>query len=94
MSPEAEAGYEGIKLDLGLDVAELLESRGILQSEVKMVIHDAEGSGVKLYEPDGDRSLAKKQIGDTTYFVVYEPAPDTAFEVVTAYCCKSTIVEE
>ena len=86
--------YEGIKLDLDSDVTDLIESRGILENEVKMVIHDAEASGVKLYEPDGEHSLAKKLIGDTTYFVVYRPGSDAAFEVMTAYCCKSTIVEE
>ncbi len=94
MSPNTDIGYEGINLDLSTEVIDLMESRGILQNEVKMVIHDAEASGVKLYEPDGDHFLAKKLIGDTTYFVEYRLASDATFEVITSYCCKSTIVEE
>ena len=94
MSPEIDVGYKGIKLDLSTKVIDLMESRGILKDEVKMVIHNAEVSEDKLYQPDSDRCLAKKRILDTTYFVEYRPAPDDAFEVVTAYCCKTEIVED
>ena len=86
--------YDEIKLELSSEVTELMESRGILEKEIKMVIHEAEANGVKLYDPDGDHSLAKKCIGDVTYFVEYRPASDAAFEVVTTYCFKSTIVED
>ena len=86
--------YEKIELVLGPDLIQLIESRGILQNELKMVIHEAEETGVKLFEPDGDKFLAKKRMADTTYFVVYKPVSDSAFEVETAYCCKTEIVEE
>ena len=85
---------ENIKLDLNTEITDLLESRGILEKEVKMVIHTAEDKGEKLYEPEGDHFLAKKRIGDVTYFVEYRPTAEDTFEVITAYCCKSTIEEE
>jgi len=91
MSPDT---YEEVELDMSSEVTSLMEERGILENEVKMVIHEAEASGVKLYDPDGDHSLAKKRIGDVTYFVEYRPASDATFEVVTTYCFKSTIVED
>lgn len=94
MAPGISEEYDGIELVLGTDVIDLMESRGILQNEVKMVIHEAETTDVKLYEPDGDRFLAKKRIADTTYFVVYKPVSDSAFEVETTYCCKTEIVED
>lgn len=94
MLSDMNADYENIKLDLKAEVADLMESRGILEKEVKMVIHEAENSGEKLYEPDEDHFLAKKRIGDVTYFVEYRMTPEQIFEVVTAYCCKSMIVEE
>jgi hypothetical protein len=86
--------YEKIELVLGTDMTQLMESRGILPDEVKMVIHEAEATGVKLVDPDSNMSLAKKRIADTTYFVVYKPTSDSAFEVETTYCCKTEIVEE
>lgn len=94
MAPDSNVDYENIKLNLNSEITKLIESRGILENEIRMVIQEAENSGVKLYEPDGDRSLAKKQIGDVLYFVEYRSTPEHAFEVVTAYCCKSKIMEE
>jgi hypothetical protein len=94
MAADISGEYDEIELVLGMDVIQKMESRGILQNEVKMVIHEAEATGVKLYEPEADRSLAKKRIADTTYFIVYKPVSDSAFEVETAYCCKTEIVEE
>ena len=94
MSSDMNIEYENIKLDLNTEIVNLLESRGILEKEVKMVIHTAEEKGEKLYEPEGDHLLAKKRIGDVTYFVEYRQMPEKIFEVMTAYCCKSTIEEE
>ena len=94
MSPETDVGYEAITLDLDSEVIDLMESRGILANEVKMVIHEAQSSGVKLYEPDSDLCLAKKRIPDVTYFVGYRPAGDPTYQATTTYCCKSEIVED
>ena len=94
MTTGLSESYEGVELVLDLDVIEIMESRGILENEIKMVIHEAETTGKKLFEPDGDQILAKKRIADTTYFVVYKKVSAVAFEVVTAYCCKTEIVEE
>ena len=94
MAQGISEGYEEITLVLDPDVIEVMESRGILENEVKMVIFEAETTGVKLVEPDSSRFLAKKRIADITYFVVYKAGADSAFEVETAYCCKTDISEE
>ena len=94
MSLQEDTSFEEIMLNIDNDVTELIESRGILVNEVKMVIHDAESSGIKLYNPDSDQFLASKRIADVSYFVVYQTAADSAFEVTTAYCCKSEIMED
>lgn len=83
--------YEEIRIEKSPEVAEVLESRHILDDEVKMVIDNAEKTGEKLYRPEGERFLAKLRIGDLTVYVEYSPLGERAFQIHTAYAHKSEI---
>lgn len=87
-------GYEKVKLQKSAEVTELLESRHILDDEVKMVIDNAESTGEKLYQPGRDRFLAKKEINEVTYYVEYSVAEENTYVVYTAYSHRTKLVEE
>lgn len=87
-------GYEKVKLQKTAEVTEVLESRHILDDEVKMVIDNAESTGEKLYQPEGDRFLAKKEINEVTYYVEYSVVEENTYVVYTAYCHRTKLVEE
>lgn len=82
--------YTDIVLTIREDVAATMESRGILEAEIKQVIGSAEESGVKLRNEDGTIFIAKARIADVTYYAEYAPAGD-GFEVLKAYCCKTEV---
>jgi hypothetical protein len=83
--------WEEIKLEISPHVKRHLEMRHISEDEVKQVIHHAETSGEKLYQPDSGRYLGKLKIGKATFYVEYSPGEGN-FIVETAYAHKSEIV--
>ena len=85
--------YETIKLQESGEVSEILESRHILDDEVKMVIHNAESKGEKLYQPETERFLAKLKIADVTFYVEYSLAGEKTFIVHTAYSHRAELEE-
>lgn len=74
-------------------VTALLDERHILDEDIKKVIAAAEATGVKLYQPDGDRFLAKLQTENATFYVEYSPATE-GYQIHTAYFHKSEIIKE
>lgn len=74
-------------------VASLMEERHILDDDIKQVIYNAEATGEKLYQPEGDRYLAKQTLSNATFYVEYSVA-DGSYVVHTAYSHRSKIVEE
>ena len=74
-------------------VTALLDERHILDEDIKKVIAAAEATGVKLYQPDGDRFLAKLQTENATFYVEYSPAAE-GYQIHTAYFHKSEIIKE
>jgi hypothetical protein len=88
-SPE----YETIKLQKSEEVSEILESRHILDDEIKMVIHNAESKGEKLYQPETERFLAKLKIADVTFYVEYSLAGEKTYIVHTAYSHRAELEE-
>ena len=90
--PSAEA-HEGINLNKSAEVEELLEERGIHDEEIKMVIHNAETTGAKLYQQDGDRFLARSRVLDATFYAEYSVSGED-YTVHSAYAHKSELVEE
>ena len=93
MSSQAE-GYETVEIQMDDEVKGNLESRHILDEEVKMVIHNAETSGEKLFQPEGDRYLAKMPLSNATFYVEYSVAEGKPYIVHTAYSHRAQIEEE
>jgi hypothetical protein len=83
--------WEEIKLEISASMQRHLEMRHISEDEVKQVIHYAETTKEKLYQPDSGRFLGKLKIGKATFYVEYSPG-DGGFIVETAYAHKSDIV--
>lgn len=73
-------------------VASLMEERHILDEDVKQVIYNAEVTGEKLYQREGDRYLAKMRLANATFYVEYSVASD-GYVVHTAYSHRSEIIE-
>jgi hypothetical protein len=90
MSPEQ--GQEEVVIIKDEPVAKLLDDRHILDQDVKQVISHAEATGEKLYQPGGDRYLAKLQTDNATFYVEYSPSGD-GYQVHTAYFHRSQLME-
>ena len=71
-------------------VVSLLEDRHILDEDIQQVIQYAEENGEKLYQPDGDRYLAKRRLSEATFYVEYSLS-DEGYVVHTAYSHRSVI---
>lgn len=84
---------KGIKLVKSEVVASLMEQRHILDDDVKQVIANAEATGEKLYQTEGNHFLAKKTLENATFYVEYS-ITDDSYEVHTAYAHRSKLVEE
>ena len=85
--------YEAIKLQKSEEVSEILESRHILDDEVKMVIQNAESRGEKLYQPETERFLAKLKIAGVTFYAEYLLAGEKTYIVHTAYSHRAELEE-
>lgn len=90
-----EKEYEEIELQKSGEVSELLESRHILDEELKIVIHNAEATGEKLSQQGTNRFLAKLRIGEATFYVEYSATErEKTFEIHTAYSHKAEFAED
>jgi hypothetical protein len=89
-----EGGWEDVNLEKDDDVIAVLEKRGILDDDIKMVIHNAETTGEKMYKPEAGECLAKMLIGETSFHVQYLPGDGQNFKIITAFWFKSKIEEE
>lgn len=85
--------YEAIELKKSAEVNEAMESRHILDDEIKMVIQHAESSGEKLHQPESDKFLGKLKIGEATFYAEYSAAGGNTYTVHTAYAHKTKIEE-
>ena len=92
MSSPAE-GYEPIELQLSDEVRDTMELRHILDEEVKIVIHNAEAKGEKLYQPETNRYLAKMRLSNATFYVEYSVIEGKPYVVHTAYSHRAEIEE-
>jgi hypothetical protein len=70
-----------------------MEERHILDDDVKQVIYNAEVTGGKLYQPEGNRYLAKMTLSNATFYVEYSITSD-GYAVLTAYLHRSKIAED
>lgn len=84
---------EAIRLEKKEEVTEILQSRHILDDEIKMVIHNAESKGEKLYQPGEARFLAKLRIANVTFYVEYSIVDENRYVVHTAYSHRAVLEE-
>ena len=84
--------WEDIKLQMSAETKELLEERHITEDEVKKIIHQAEISDEKLYQPEANRYLAKLRIGQATFYVEYS-IEEGGYTVRSAYAHRSEVNE-
>ena len=68
-----ESDWEAINIEKNDEVSAILEERGILDDDIKMVIHNAEATQEKMYKPETGECLAKLMIGETLFHVQYLP---------------------
>jgi hypothetical protein len=80
-----------IELQISDAAGNAMAKRNIQVEDVSSVIEWAETSAEKLYRPGEDVYLAKKTIGNATFYVRYSPAPQ-GYIVHTAYLHRSVIV--
>jgi len=82
--------HEAIKLVLPEDAGKILETRRILTDTVKRAIRNGENSGRKIARPDGAFATCLKP-ASVTYWIVYRPLEDGAFEVLNAWSHRMTV---
>jgi hypothetical protein len=82
--------WQEIQLDISSSIKTYLEMRHVSEDEVRQVIHHAETTKEKLYQPDSGRSLAKLRIGKATFYVEYHQGTGS-FIIDSAYAHKSEI---
>ena len=82
--------WEEIKLQVEDEVKKLLEDRHISEEEAKQVIDFAETEGTKLYQPEANRYLARKRLGEVVIYVEYS-TDENGYIVHTAYSQRSKI---
>ncbi|MCS7114474.1 MAG: hypothetical protein N0A00_03595 [Candidatus Bathyarchaeota archaeon] len=86
--------YEKIGLQKTEQAKEAMESMGISDDEVKMVIHNCEATGEKLHLPEEKRFLAKASVGERTVYVEYSPIEGSnAYKIHTAYAFRAKFKE-
>ncbi|MEM2393556.1 MAG: hypothetical protein QXW82_06095 [Candidatus Bathyarchaeia archaeon] len=86
--------YEKIELQKTEHAKEAMESIGISDNEVKIVIHYCESTGEKLYLPEEKKFMGKASVGERTVYVEYSPIEGSnTYEIHTAYAFKAKFKE-
>ena len=82
-----------IQLQISDAVSAVMQKRHILEDDIGPVIEWAETSGEKLYQPGTEMYLAKKEVGNATFYASYSPSPQ-GYIVHTAYAHRSEILKD
>jgi glutamate synthase (NADPH) small chain len=101
-TPPEMAAHEKIRLQMAPEVAELLERRRILKSDIQKVIHHAETSGQRFLHKASGRFKAAFMPYKATFWVEYAPEapqPDDdadadTYTVYNAYAHRMTVVPQ
>ncbi|MEW5723713.1 MAG: hypothetical protein AB1896_11440 [Thermodesulfobacteriota bacterium] len=84
--------HAALRLNISGEVRKILEERAILPEDLRPVIHFAETTGYKLFNPKTGRFLAHYKSGAVTFWAEYSRAGD-GFEIHTAYSHRMEILE-
>lgn len=95
-TPPEMAAFEKIQLRMAPEVADLLESRRILISDIQKVIHHAETSGEKFFHKASGRIKAAYMPYKATFWVEYacDDADTDTYTVYNAYAHRMTVATE
>jgi NADPH-dependent glutamate synthase beta subunit-like oxidoreductase len=94
-SPPEMAAYEKIRLQMAPEVAELLEHRRILVSDIQKVICHAETSGEKFRHQASGHFKAAHMPYKATFWVEYAREEDAdTYTIYNAYAHRMTVVPE
>jgi hypothetical protein len=80
LSPEAQA----MKLEISDTVQSYMETRHILEDDVKRVIDHAEKTGEKLYQTTNNVCLSKLRVKEVYFYVEYAPI-DGGYKIYGTY---------
>jgi Fe-S oxidoreductase len=83
--------YEKLKLTMSPDVRKRIDSRRILEEDIRKVIFQAESTGKRMRSREAGAYLAYLQPENVTFWVEYSPDGD-GFSVLNAYCHRMKIV--
>lgn len=89
-TPPAEKPWENMKLLISDDVAALLESRRILEDDLRQTLFQAEEKGTYFTHGESDRKVASAQLGEVTFWVEYQPQ-EKALEIINAWSHRMVI---
>ena len=84
--------WEEISLQISEQVEELMVDRAIPEDYIRQVIHHAESTGDKLYQPETNRYLAKSKLGEVIVYIEYS-AEENGYIIHTAYWHRCEIME-
>lgn len=76
--------FKTANLAISGDVAELMEERGVKESDVREILDYAESTGKKLYIEGEEHFLARKRMGKFSGYVEYVLTDDGA-EILDVY---------
>jgi Fe-S oxidoreductase len=82
---------EAMPLAIAPDVAEILQSRRILEKNLRRVIQSAENGGTRFCHAETGQFLGMQRLGHATFWVVYTPAED-GYVVHNAYAHRMEVV--
>jgi NADPH-dependent glutamate synthase beta subunit-like oxidoreductase len=82
--------HAGPVLNISSEAWQVLENRRILVTDLEEVIHQAETSGRKLYNPDSGHFKASLKLYNTTFWVEYIPSDD-GFTIYNAYSHRMSV---
>ncbi len=76
--------FKTANLAISSDIAELMEERGVKESDVREILDYAESTGKKLYIEGEEHFLARKRMGKFSGYVEYVLTADGA-EILDVY---------
>ena len=82
--PPLSADAQAMKLEISDTVRSYMETRHILDDDLKRVIDHAEKTGEKLYQPDNKILLSKLRVNEVYFYAEYEPI-EGGFKIYSAY---------
>ncbi len=82
--PPLSAEAQQMKLEISDTVRSYLETRHILDDDLRRVIDHAEKTGEKLYQPDSKIFLSKLRMNEVYFYAEYSPV-EGGYKIYSAY---------